>query len=141
MRVRAIDGAGDWLFGKGRNDYKRDTKAVAQSIATRLRSFQNDCFFDVNAGVDWWNLLGSKDLTALKLDISATILNTPDVLNMIELFFDVDPATRNLSISYEVNTVYSTSIRGQETDETVRLLLTESGEVITTEDGEGIEVT
>lgn len=142
MMVRGIDGAGDWLFGKGKNDYRRNNKAVAQNIGTRLRCFKNDCFFDVNAGVDWWNLLGAKDLTALKLDIASTILNTPDVVNILELFFDLDPRTRNLAISYEVNTVYSSSVRGQEnTDNTVRLLLTESGDVITTEDGDGIEVT
>lgn len=141
MRVRGIDADNDWLYGKGANDYRQDTLAIAQNIKTRLQSFLGDCFFDVNAGVDWFNLLGAKDLTALKLSIASTILNTEGVVELVQLFFDLNPANRDLSISYAVNTIYSSSIRSQlSTDNTVRLLVTESGDFITTEDGRIIEV-
>jgi hypothetical protein len=68
-RVRQIDDDGDWLFGKGQNDYVRANTSVVQNINTRLGSFLGDCFFDLGAGIDWFNLLGTKDQVALNLSI------------------------------------------------------------------------
>ena len=48
----------DWTFGKGRQSYLRHEAAIKQSIRTRLMSFLGDCFFDINAGIDWWRFLG-----------------------------------------------------------------------------------
>lgn len=106
MRVRALDVNGDWQFGKGANDYKTNQDAIAQSIQTRLKSFLNDCFFNRGAGIDWFNLLGSKNKLGLNLSITATILNTENVTGINELSFTVD-ADRNLRVSYQVQTVYS----------------------------------
>ncbi len=111
MRVRAIDGSGDWRFGKGRNDYKKDRTAVAQNIKTRLQMFLADCFFALDQGIDWFNLLGSKSIDELRLVISATILNTEEVTGLVELSFQVDE-DRGLSGIYEVTTVYG-NIEGE----------------------------
>lgn len=107
MRVRALDIDHDWQFGKGQNDYLRDQKAVMQSIKTRLMEFLNDCFFNTGAGIDWFNLLGSKNQTALNLAISSVILNTPNVTGLRQLNVQLSVA-RNLSVSYVVQTTYST---------------------------------
>lgn len=109
MRVRAIDSDGDWQFGKGRNDYKRDLQAVVQKIATRLRSFLGDCFFATGDGIDWFNLLGARSTLPLELAIAATILNTAEVTGLIQLSLSLDPLTRNVTITFAVNTVYSTA--------------------------------
>lgn len=106
MRVRSIDGNNDWTFGKGQNDYMRDQKAVMQNIKTRLQSFLGDCFFDNGAGVDWFNLLGAKDLLALNLAITSVILNTTEVTGILQLNTNLT-ATRALNISYRVQTTYS----------------------------------
>lgn len=108
MRVRALDDLHDWTFGKGRNNYKRDVKAVAQNIDTRLNSFLGDCFFDQSAGLDWFNLLGAKDLIALNLAISAVILKTIDVTGLIQLDSDLNATTRRFTVRYVVQTSYST---------------------------------
>lgn len=105
--VRAVDSDGDWLFGKGRNDYKSGVDATAQNIKTRLQSFLGDCFFDTGAGVDWFNLLGSKQLLALKIAVAAIILNTTDVTGILELSFNLDE-TRRLTIQYKTATIYGT---------------------------------
>ncbi len=105
-RVRQIDGDHDWTFGKGRNDYLRDNSAVAQNIDTRLSSFLGDCFFDLTAGIDWFNLLGSKNQLALNLAISAVILNTEGVTGILQLVAALDSA-RNFTVQYEVQTTYS----------------------------------
>lgn len=105
--VRQIDVNGDWTFGKGRNNYLKGNDAVAQNIETRLRSFLGNCFFDLSSGIDWFNLLGSKDQQALNLAISSTILNTPNVTGINELSSFLDPITRNFTVRYNVNTSYS----------------------------------
>lgn len=108
MRVRSIDIDSDWLFGKGRNDYKRDLKATMQNLQTRLSSFLGDCFFDLEAGIDWLNLLGAKDQLPLELAISSVILNTQDVTGLLLLNVSRDSA-RNLTLTYRVQTSYGTS--------------------------------
>lgn len=106
MRVRAIDVDGDWTFGKGQNDYKRDLSALSQNLKTRLLSFVGDCFFEATAGVDWFNLLGSKNQLALNLAISAQILNTEGVTGVHQVSINLD-IERRLVISYKIQTVFS----------------------------------
>lgn len=106
MRVRAIDSLGDWTFGKGANDYKVNLNAVAQDIKTRLNSFLGDCFFKRTAGIDWFNLLGGKDLIALNLAINATILNTANVTGLLQTSANLDHVTRIYSVTYIVQTSF-----------------------------------
>jgi hypothetical protein len=109
MIVRAIDASGDWLFGKGQNDYKRNNQAIAQSIRTRLMSFLGDCFFATTDGIDWFNLLGAKNQVALQLAISAVILNTQNVTGILMIRVQLDEVTRLFSIQYRAQTTYSTT--------------------------------
>jgi hypothetical protein len=108
--VRSVDLQNDWLFGKGKNDYKSGLSSVQQSIRTRLQSFVGDCFFDSSAGVDWFTLLSSKNQKALKLSVATIILNTEFVSGILELDTIYDASTRNLKISYRVQTVYSEAV-------------------------------
>lgn len=107
MIVRALDANNDWTFGKGQNDYKSGISAIAQSIQTRLSSFLGDCFFNLNAGIDWFNLLGSKNQTAIQLALSAVILNTENVTGILELSVNLDN-NRNITVKYNVQTTLST---------------------------------
>lgn len=106
MRVRALNSNHDWLFGKGQNDYLYGNAAIAQNINTRLSSFLGNCFFDIASGIDWYNLLGSKDQTALNLSISSTILNTEMVTGILQLTIGLN-ANRNFTVSYKVQTTLS----------------------------------
>lgn len=105
MKVRSIDSNNDWNFGKSLADYKQNNLAVAQNIKTRLQSFLGDCFFDQSAGLDWFNLLGSKNLIGLRLEISSTILNTPEVTGIVELSVNLSE-NRTVLIQYSATTVY-----------------------------------
>lgn len=129
MIVRALDPDGDWLFGKGKNDYLKDNDAIAQTIQTRLRSFLGNCFFDTTSGVDWFNLLGAKNQTALNLSISTVILNTPNVLSINQISVTLD-RKRNLTISYEVKTPFLAPLRAG-----LGLVLDEDGDFLSAEDG------
>jgi len=87
MITRAVDGNNDWLFGRSKQDYKVGRDAVAQNIKTRLQSFLGDCFFSLEDGIDWFNLLGSKQTLILSLNIQAVILNTPEVVKLTQIDF------------------------------------------------------
>ncbi len=106
MIFRELDENGDWTFGKGKNNYLRGKQALMLNLKTRLLSFLGDCFFDLSAGIDWFNLLGAKDQLSLKLSISTAILNTPDITGIISLDLSVNPKTRSASIIYNVSSVY-----------------------------------
>lgn len=111
MRVRAIDSDGDWQFGKGRNDYKQNIKAIVQIIGTRLNSYLGDCFFATGDGIDWFNLLGSKETLGLELALAATILNTAGVTGILQLSVTLDSA-RRVFITYEADTIYGRASSG-----------------------------
>lgn len=105
MIVRGIDNNSDWLFGKGKNDYKTEKDAVAQMIQTTVMSFVGDCFFAVNKGIDWFNLLGTNEEVQLKLSIATEILSISEVTGIIEISTNRD-INRKLSLSYKVDTIY-----------------------------------
>ena len=109
MTVRAIDNNGDWMFGQGKQSYRYGIEEIKQMVRTRILSFLNDCFFAMEEGIDWLNLLGKgSDLEEkLKRSISLTILQTGGItrLNSVELLRN---PKRELILTYSVNTVYST---------------------------------
>lgn len=107
MLLRALDTSGDWTYGQGKNNYLTRNRAVAQNIQCRLLSFLGDCFFDINAGIDWFTYLGGKDQISLNLAVSAVILNTQDVTGVKQLSIALNRTTRNLTITYVVQTTYS----------------------------------
>ena len=104
--IRATDGNSGWLFGKGLNDYASNLNAVAFDIGMNLRMFVNDCFFAKNAGIDWFNLMGSKNQVAIGLAINAAILNTTGVTGILQTNYNISSG-RLLTVEYKVQTVYS----------------------------------
>lgn len=105
MIVRAIDEDGDWTFGKGIEDYKSNLDALVQNIRTRLYSFLGNCFFAVNDGIDWFNLIGSKNQVGLNLAVSGTILSTAGVTSILQLSLTLN-ADRKITVQYNAQTVY-----------------------------------
>lgn len=135
MIVRGLDQNGDWLFGKSQNDYRVDKEALKQNIKTRLSSFLGDCFFALDSGIDWFNLLGSKNQTALSLSVSSTILNTEGILKINSLLINVN-LDRNIAFMYDVDTNYGQITATLAASPSGQVISTEFGEALTTEDGE-----
>jgi len=81
MRTARIDSDGDWTFGVGRAGYLTGSRAIAQSVVTRLRSFREDWFADVRAGLPWFDLFSdrSTDATAVLREIERVVLITEGV--------------------------------------------------------------
>jgi len=104
MQTRAITSGGDWTFGGGRADYRQRSAAISQSVVTRLRSFLDDWFADVDAGLPWLDMLGAKGNEARVLaEIERTVLETYGVrvitrLRLVKL--DVNRAA-HIELSYK----------------------------------------
>lgn len=113
MKIRALDGAGDWKFGKGLSSYNFDNLAIAENIQTRLLSWLNDCWFDAGAGLDWPRLLGSRNTKNLiEQSVRATILQSYGVIRITKINLNFQGVARNLVLNYNIDTIYSTNVEG-----------------------------
>lgn len=100
--------AGDFTFGNGIGSYATKDKAIGLNIRTRILSWVNDCFFDINAGIDWINRLGSKNQrTLLEADLRRIILQSTGVTGIIT--FDTEVIGRNFIANYSITTENSKS--------------------------------
>lgn len=115
MIIRNLTATGDWEFGQGRQNYLRNADAVALNIATRLRSFLNDCFWATQFGIDWWNLLGARNPTAqanIILQTRAMISESFGVVQINSVVAVTDRVTRRLTVRYDVDTVFTRNLTG-----------------------------
>ena len=109
MRFRTLDENWDWNFGKGRNDYASDSLAISYSLKTKILSWYRDCFFDMETGVDWKNILGSKVSKDEADSAIKQILSTEDGVTEI-VFFESSVANRTYTCTARVKTIYQDTI-------------------------------
>ena len=77
MKIRKLDGLHDWTFGAGKQNYAVDEIAVEENIQTRVLSWQGDCFFALQEGIDWRNLLDKNQQENIELAVAEMILPPP----------------------------------------------------------------
>ncbi len=109
---RSLDSNLDWTWGSGRQNYSTLEKAVNLDIATALKVFLGEIFWATNVGVDWWNLLGGKNETAIVLQTRSTIIAREGVQRITSLVPVLDRRTRNLNLTYAIDTKYSRALQG-----------------------------
>lgn len=116
MSFRNLSLEHDWVFGTGRNAYVQENQEIALNIETRLLSFLGDCFFDTEAGLDWFNLLDYRYQDKLENQVQDVIIKTPGItgINSVDV---VIGANRQIRITYDIQTIYSSSY----TDEVILL--------------------
>lgn len=115
MIFRGIDGANDWQFGQGLGSYFTRDKAVNANVKTALLFFLNDCFFAMNVGIDWWNLLGAKNPAAknnILLACRQTIIQSEGIERIVSVDVVLDVRLRKVTITYIVDTIYSLRVTG-----------------------------
>lgn len=114
MKFRGLDAAGDWLIGQGLGSYAQAQAAIALDIAARLRSWRGNCFFAINDGVDYSNLLEKGQQPNLQRALSNCILQTPGVVKIVAISFNFNPQTRALSVGpATVQTVFGQLLLAQ----------------------------
>ena len=107
MIIRSLDKNHDWNFGSNLADYLTNDAAIALNIDTRLLSWVNDCFFDMSAGIDWLNLLGSKGQeNTLNMNCRRLILQSYGVTGLIDLSVSLN-SQRLFQAEYVINTIFS----------------------------------
>jgi len=109
MSFRNLDANHDWTFGKGLQNYVKESKEIELNLKTRLLSFLNDCFFAIREGIDWLNHLGAKDREIILLDVRKVINSTDGVRNIKSVDF-FENSDRKLIINYNIDTIYSTNV-------------------------------
>jgi hypothetical protein len=85
MRIRNNTEQNDWTFGHGKSDYITGHAGVALNIKTKINEWKRDCFFNLQAGIDWRTRLGSKNQRELlDTDVQNIIISIPEVLALTE---------------------------------------------------------
>jgi hypothetical protein len=110
MIIRALSTDGDWTFGQGKQNYLSAQKAIMENIQTRLYSFLNDAFWDINSGIDWPRLLGTRSTQQeIILTARAIILQSYGVTGVNHISISYYGNTRNLILQYNINTIYTSA--------------------------------
>lgn len=87
-------------------------EAVVQGVTTRLRLFRGEWFLNVNAGMPWFQEVftdGGQDIRRIESALRAQILATPGVEQILSLDIDFNGGTRDLSVTFDVDTIYGPS--------------------------------
>ena len=111
MTFRGEVATDDWAFGRGKQSYLSENYAIIKEVETKLRMFYSECFFDPEAGVDWFNLLGQKNQDIVVLAIKREINSCYGVTAVTDVRYSLD-TSRNMTIRYWINTIYSVGASG-----------------------------
>jgi len=86
------------------NDYE----ALRQNLKNRLKMFKGEWFLNKDAGIDWLNILGVKDidLNKLKRLVRREILKEKKVLKVINISLNLDRKKREINIYFECESVF-----------------------------------
>ena len=86
--------------------------AVVQGILTRLRLFRGEWFLDINAGMPWFEEVftdGGQDIKRIESALKTQINATPGVEAILSFAIAFDGATRDITVTFEVDTIYGPS--------------------------------
>lgn len=111
MKIRGLDQNHDFEFGKGKQNYLSEEKAIALDVKTKLLEFLNDCFWNLSAGVDWINLMRQKNKQKqIALSCRAVMLKAEGVVRVNQVSVSYSEASRGLVISYSIDTSYTRNL-------------------------------
>ena len=112
--IRALDSNHDFTFGLGKQNYLSSQKAINENIETRLLEFLNNAFWNMGAGADWPRLLGTPGTKQeIILTCRAIILQSYGVNSVNSISADYRGSTRNIILSYNINTIYTSNFNVQ----------------------------
>jgi len=111
MEVAGITSEGDFTFGRSLASYKTKSDAIAQNVVTRLRLFTDDWYLDVDSGIPWIELLGTRgNSDRIRREVEKSVLQTDGVKSISKLEITTDSENRGLSIELEYNDVFDLDV-------------------------------
>lgn len=109
MKFRSLDGNWDWEFGKGKTSYSPDSIAIAYDVKSKILSWYGDCFFAMNEGIDWKNILGTKNQKeTLDASIKQIIVDSDGVVELS--FFESIIENRQYHCTAKFKTIYNETL-------------------------------
>ncbi len=108
MIMRAFNTSTDVQFGQGRENYLSGQNAIALNIKTRLNSFLRDCFFDIQAGIDWIRFFSVPTQSQeIQLSCRGVVLQSYGVVKVNNIIVAV--ANRQILITMNIDTIFTTN--------------------------------
>jgi hypothetical protein len=108
MIIRNLTVEGDWTFGAGIQNYKRDLAAIELNIKTRLKSWKGDCFYLPAEGVDYNNFLDVGTKNFLDSDVKRVILQSEGVIKITDYESSLENSSRAFTAIATIITIYGT---------------------------------
>lgn len=101
--IRNLDNNWDWCFGHSLQDYTQEEKEIELDILTSIKSWRNNCFFDLEYGIDWYNILGSRNKSdQLKNELIRLLININGVARINKINYNITPERKiNININLE----------------------------------------
>lgn len=109
MKIRNLTSNGDFTFGKGLQSYLTAQAAISLDIKTYLKLWTGNCFFSLQAGINYRQYMDKNQKANLLGALQAAILSRDGVTGINQLSAVLDPITRHLTVKYDVQTVYTQS--------------------------------
>jgi hypothetical protein len=112
MRYRKMDENRDMIFGNQQLDFLRDVpEAIGQSVETRVLLFLGEWFLDLDEGTPYFQgILGKKNKELADASLKARVASTEGVTRINNYQSEVDPVTRKMSVSMDIDTIYGPSL-------------------------------
>lgn len=100
---------GEWSIVNGDFSTVAGAAAVPQGIRIRVGMFLGECYLDESIGVDYLGviLVKNPDPLVVRAELQSPIADTPDVTNVSGAGLVEDPETREASITYAADSIYS----------------------------------
>jgi hypothetical protein len=111
MRYRTLDSAGDFVLGRGPNEYLvNSSQCVAQAVKTALLLHRGEWFLDLQKGIPYeTEILGYGTASLYDAVIKNAILGVQGVASILSYSSVRNPTTRALTVAATINTIYGAS--------------------------------
>ncbi len=108
MRYRRLTSTGDYSFGNSQNDFYRDVpEAVGQAVQTRILLWLGEWFLNIDEGTPFMlAILGKHSKEEANVAIQDRVLNTQGMVDIQNFESDIDPDTRLMTMSMDIDTIY-----------------------------------
>ena len=102
-----LDSTGDIELIEGSMSLNSTNFAIAQHLRSRLRTFYGEWFLDISKGVPYFEQILIKNPNPVSVDsiLKKEILETDGVLELREFDLDLNPTTRELTLTFEARTI------------------------------------